>query len=38
MQSGYAVAVSSELMAILSIVNDLADLRKRIGEYHGGLR
>jgi methylenetetrahydrofolate dehydrogenase (NADP+) / methenyltetrahydrofolate cyclohydrolase / formyltetrahydrofolate synthetase len=32
MESGYAVAVSSELMAILSIVNDLADLRKRIGE------
>jgi formyltetrahydrofolate synthetase len=32
MQSGYAVAVSSELMAILSIVNDLPDLRKRIGE------
>jgi methylenetetrahydrofolate dehydrogenase (NADP+) / methenyltetrahydrofolate cyclohydrolase / formyltetrahydrofolate synthetase len=32
MESGYAVAVSSELMAILSIVKDLADLRKRIGE------
>ncbi len=32
MESGYSVAVSSELMAILSIVNDLADLRKRIGE------
>jgi methylenetetrahydrofolate dehydrogenase (NADP+)/methenyltetrahydrofolate cyclohydrolase/formyltetrahydrofolate synthetase len=32
MQSGFAVAVSSELMAILSIVNDLADMRKRIGE------
>ena len=32
MQSEFAIAVSSELMAILSIVNDLADLRKRIGE------
>ncbi|HSW57104.1 MAG TPA: formate--tetrahydrofolate ligase [Dehalococcoidales bacterium] len=32
MQTGFAVAVSSELMAILSIVNDLADMRKRIGE------
>jgi formyltetrahydrofolate synthetase len=32
MESGYSVAVSSELMAILSIVNDLADLRKRIGD------
>jgi formyltetrahydrofolate synthetase len=32
MQSGFSVAVSSELMAILSIVNDLPDLRKRIGE------
>jgi formyltetrahydrofolate synthetase len=32
MQTGFSVAVSSELMAILSIVNDLADMRKRIGE------
>jgi methylenetetrahydrofolate dehydrogenase (NADP+) / methenyltetrahydrofolate cyclohydrolase / formyltetrahydrofolate synthetase len=32
MQSGFAIAVSSELMAILSIVNDLPDLRKRVGE------
>jgi formate--tetrahydrofolate ligase len=32
MQSGFAVTVSSELMAILSIVNDLPDLRKRIGD------
>ncbi len=32
MQSRFAIAVSSELMAILAIVNDLADLRKRIGE------
>jgi formate--tetrahydrofolate ligase len=32
MQSKFGIAVSSELMAILSIVNDLADLRKRLGE------
>jgi len=32
MQSRFAIAVSSELMAILSIVRDLADLRKRLGE------
>lgn len=32
MQSKFGIAVSSELMAILSIVKDLADLRKRIGE------
>ncbi len=32
MQSKFAISVSSELMAILSIVNDLADLRKRLGE------
>lgn len=32
MQSRFDIAVSSELMAILSIVKDLADLRKRIGE------
>jgi formyltetrahydrofolate synthetase len=32
MQSGFAIAVSSELMAMLSIVNDLADLRKRMDE------
>lgn len=32
MQSKFGIAVSSELMAILSIVTDLADLRKRIGE------
>ena len=29
MQSGFGIAVGSELMAMLSIVNDLADLRKR---------
>ncbi len=32
MQSKFAIAVSSELMAILAIVTDLADMRKRIGE------
>jgi len=32
MQSKFGIAVSSELMAILSIVRDLPDLRKRIGE------
>jgi formate--tetrahydrofolate ligase len=32
MQSKFNIAVSSELMAILSIVNDLADLRKRMDE------
>jgi formate--tetrahydrofolate ligase len=32
MQSRFAIAVSSELMAILSVVKDLADLRKRLGE------
>jgi formate--tetrahydrofolate ligase len=32
MQSKFSIAVSSELMAILSIVTDLADLRKRLGE------
>ncbi len=32
MQSKFGIAVSSEIMAILSIVNDLTDLRKRMGE------
>jgi methylenetetrahydrofolate dehydrogenase (NADP+)/methenyltetrahydrofolate cyclohydrolase/formyltetrahydrofolate synthetase len=32
MQSKFGIAVSSELMAILSIVRDLADLRKRLSE------
>jgi len=32
MQSKFAITVSSELMAILAIVTDLADLRKRSGE------
>ncbi|MBW1720661.1 MAG: formate--tetrahydrofolate ligase [Deltaproteobacteria bacterium] len=32
MQSRFGIAVSSELMAILSIVTDLADLRKRLDE------
>jgi methylenetetrahydrofolate dehydrogenase (NADP+) / methenyltetrahydrofolate cyclohydrolase / formyltetrahydrofolate synthetase len=30
MESGFAIAVSSELMAILAIVRDLADLRERL--------
>jgi formate--tetrahydrofolate ligase len=32
MQSKFAITVSSELMAILAIATDLADLRKRLGE------
>jgi len=32
MQSRFGIAVSSELMAMLSIVTDLADLRKRMDE------
>jgi len=32
MQSRFGIAVSSELMAMLSVVTDLADLRKRMGE------
>lgn len=32
MQSKFGIAVSSELMAILSIIRDLADLRKRLDE------
>jgi formate--tetrahydrofolate ligase len=32
MQSKFGIAVSSELMAILSIITDLADLRKRLSE------
>ncbi len=32
MQSKFAIAVSSELMAILAIANDLADMRTRIGK------
>ena len=32
MQSKFGIAVSSELMATLSVVTDLADLRKRLGE------
>ncbi|MBP1697464.1 MAG: Formate-tetrahydrofolate ligase [Deltaproteobacteria bacterium] len=32
MQSKFGIAVSSELMAILSIIKDLPDLRKRLGE------
>lgn len=32
MRSRFGIAVSSELMAILAIVRDLADLRRRVGE------
>ncbi len=32
MQSRFAIAVSSELMAILSVANDLKDMRERIGK------
>jgi len=32
MQSGFGIAVSSELMAILSIVRDLADLREKLND------
>jgi len=32
MESGFQISVSSELMAILSIARDLADLRERIGK------
>jgi formate--tetrahydrofolate ligase len=32
MQSKFTIAASSELMAILAIVTDLTDLRKRLGE------
>jgi methylenetetrahydrofolate dehydrogenase (NADP+) / methenyltetrahydrofolate cyclohydrolase / formyltetrahydrofolate synthetase len=32
MQSKFGIAVSSELMAMLAIVNDLTDLRKRMNE------
>lgn len=32
MESGFQISVSSELMAILAIARDLADMRKRIGE------
>ena len=32
MQSRFAIAVSSEIMAILAVANDLADMRERIGK------
>jgi len=32
MDSGFIIAVASEVMAILSMFSDLADLRKRLGE------
>jgi formate--tetrahydrofolate ligase len=32
MKSGFAIAVSSEIMAILSVANDLKDMRERMGK------
>lgn len=32
MNSGFAISVSSEVMAILAVSNDLADMRKRMGK------
>jgi formate--tetrahydrofolate ligase len=32
MKSGFAIAVSSEVMAILSVAKDLKDMRKRMGQ------
>lgn len=32
MKSGFAIAVSSEVMAILSVANDLKDMRERMGK------
>ncbi|RQD73726.1 MAG: formate--tetrahydrofolate ligase [Candidatus Syntrophonatronum acetioxidans] len=32
MHSGFAIAVSSEIMAILSVANDLKDMRERMGK------
>ncbi|MDR4507126.1 MAG: formate--tetrahydrofolate ligase [Candidatus Brocadiaceae bacterium] len=32
MQSGFAIAVSSEIMAILSVAKDLKDMRERMGK------
>ena len=37
MQSKFGIAVSSELMAILSIVTDLADLQETAGRDHPGI-
>ncbi len=36
MQSGFDIAVSSEIMAILSISNDLKDMRERMGKIEVG--
>ena len=38
MQSKFGIAVGSECMAILSIIKDLADLKKRLNADHRGLR
>ena len=32
MQSGFAIAVSSRVMAILSVAKDLKDMRERMGK------
>ena len=32
MNSGFAIAVSSEVMAILSVAKDLKDMRERMGK------
>ncbi|NLL57966.1 MAG: formate--tetrahydrofolate ligase [Firmicutes bacterium] len=32
MESGFAIAVSSEIMAILAVANDLKDMRERMGK------
>ncbi len=38
MESGFQITVSSEIMAILAVAHDLADLRERIGPHRRGLR
>ena len=35
MKSGFQITVSSELMAILAIAEDLKDMRERIGHGRG---
>jgi len=37
MQSKFIITVGSELMAMLSIVRDLADLARENGQHHCGL-
>ena len=38
MESGFQITVSSEMMAILAVATDLADLRQRIGQDRRRLR